>query len=454
MTHARKENACHTKVMKKRWIVAALCLGALAPACKDKEAAPPPAQEQQTPPAQADAPAPQAQNETAQPTEADIRAQLLPALAEFPAVKLGEVQMDITSAGQGEFLIAARVQTLIGENLYTQENAPEMLNEERKAANEAINQAMLPELHYLLQVGADTSLITEEDRRIKPLPNELQKAADELKRMAEAPIYHLHTTASTAVEIPATMRAHRVNGYWDFSEISFDTAALRSLVGTLPEGALPKDAAVVREGFEQQQRLAVREKVAAFNEAAKPYIDSREDAARKRVLEAQARREEEEKAAAEQAAAQAACHEIWEQACSTAFKENAVFTGEWKRGDTFGRIALRLTKVHRFQDSLQFIGLLYNPEMPQAEMHVIGRCEAPSSPPQPISMVVRIYNGRYDPDAPTAEVFDAKDALLRLKLGEERTLSGEMTCEAWADTPDKAFTITLAPPPAKAPRRR
>lgn len=440
--------------MKKRWIVAALCLGALAPACKDKEAAPPPAQEQQTQPAQADAPAPQPQSDTTQPTEADIRAQLLPALAGFPAVQLGEVQADISPTEQEEVVIVARVQTLVGDNLYTQENAPEMLNEERKAVNEAINQAMLPEVHYLLQVGADTSLITEEDRRVKPLPEELRKAADHLKRMAESPVYHLHTTAATVVEIPATMRARRVNGYWEFTEVSFDTEALRSLVGTLPEGALPKDAAIVREGFEQEQRLAVREKVAAFNAEAKPYIDSREDAARKRVLEAQARREEEEKAAAEQAAAQAACHDIWEQACTSAFKEGAVFTGEWKRGDSFGKLALRMTKLQRYPDSLQFVGTLYNPDMPQAELHVVGRCEAPTSPQQAVSMTVRIYNGRYDPDAPTAEVFDAKDALLRLKLGEERTLTGEMTCEAWADTPDKAFIITLAPPPAKAARRR
>lgn len=425
-------------------------LGALVTACKDEGKAPATTQqEQQT--SQTEAP-------PAQPAEQELRAQLLPALAGFPAVKLGEVQIDASPAEDGELLITARVQAVVEENLYTQEAAPELLNEERKFANESINRAMMPESHYLLQVGAQTDLITEADRKLKPLPEELQQLANELKHTAESPVYHLHTSAGTLVEMPATLRARRSGGHWEFPELSFDTAPLRPLVGTLPEGALPQGAAIVRDGFEAQQRMELRKKVEAFNEAAKPYIDGREAAARQRALEAQAQREVEEKAAAEAAEAESACNAAFDKACTEWLKESATFSGEWKRGETFGKMALRLTRVQRYENSLQFVGVLYDPGMPQAEVNVVGRCEAPPSPQEPVSMVVRLYHGRYDPDVPTAEVFDAKDGLLRLKLSASGTLSGEMTCEAWADTPEKAFTLSLTytpPAPAKAaPRRR
>lgn len=438
--------------MKKRWIAAVLCLCALSPACKDEkpeEAAQPPKEE------------PKALPETAQqevaaerPSEADVRAQLLPALASFPAVKLGEVRTDEIKDENGGLVIAARVQTVVEENLYTQEAAPEMLNEERKVANDAINHAMLPESHYLLQVGATTAEITDEDRRVRPLPEELQKLADELKQMAENPVYHLHTQAGTVVEIPATMKAHREGGHWVFTEINFGTEPLHSLVGTLPEAALPKGAAIVHEGFEAQQRAAMREKVAAFNEAAKPCIEGREEAARKRVLEHRTRLEEQERADAEKEVARATCRALLEKACEEVLKDGSVFSGEWKRGEVFGKMALRLARVQRYPDSLQFVGVVYDPDMPQAEVQVVGRCEAPTNPQEPVSVVVRLYSGRYDPDVATAEVFDAKDGLLRLKLDAEGKLTGQLTCEAWADTPDKAFELSLPFAPAKKTRRR
>lgn len=435
--------------MKKSWI-AAICLGALVSACKDEAQAPAQAQQEQ-PPARAEEPPPAA---ATVPAEQDVRAQLLPALAGFPAVKLGEVQMDTSLTGDGEVLITARVQAVVEENLYTQEPAPEMLNEERKFANESINRAMMPESHYLLQVGAPAGLISEEDRKLKPLPEELKKLADELKQTAESPVYHLHTTAGTVVEMPASMRAHRAGGHWDFPELSFDTDALRALVGTVPEGALPQGAAIVREGFEAQQRQALREKVAAFNEAAKPYIDGREDAARQRALEAQARREAEEKASAEAAETASACRTAFEHICVERLKDDTTYTGEWKRGESFGKIALRIMRGQRYEGAMQFVGVLYDPDLPQAEVQVVGRCEAAAAPQEPINLTVRLHHGRYDPDAPTAEVFDAKDGLLRLKLSEAGILTGEMTCEAWADTPEKAFALSLTPAPPKQPIRR
>lgn len=436
----------------KRWIAAAaVVLAALSPACKDRggEAAAEPAGAAQEPQAAAEP-----QGDDTLPPVAEIRAQLLPVLAVFPAVQLGELQVESAPAEEGGVVLALRVQAVVGENLYTQEAAPEMLNEERKAANDAMNRAMLPESHYLLQVGAGAGAITEADRKLTPLPQELQALADELRQLAEGPVYHLHTPAGTLVEMPATLRAVLSGGQWEFSGLSFDTADLRALVGAVPQSALPQGAAIVREGYEEQQRQLVRDKVAAFAAAAAPYISGREDAARRRALELQARQEEEAQAAAEQAAARAACEARWEQACAERLKEGAVFSGEWTRGDAFGKLALRLARVQRLAGALQFVGVLYDPDLPQAEIQIVGRCEAPSAPEAPVGVTVHLYNGRYDPDQPTAEVYDAKDGLLRMQLAEDGMLTGEMTCQAWAETPEKAFALRLSHTPPKSGGRR
>lgn len=428
-----------------------MCLALVVSACKDEPQAAAEAQKQPSVAETATAVEPVAE----QPNAAAVRAQLLPMLAGFPAIKLGEVQADVSVAEDGDSIIVARAQTLVEENLYTQESAPEMLHEERKAANDAINRAMLPEASYLLQAGAGTEDIAEEDRSAKPLPENLQAAADELRRMAEASVYHLHTTAGTVIEIAATLRAHPQGDQWEFTEMNCDMAPLSMLIGKLAEGSLPEGAVLMRDGSEQELRLAMREKVAAFNEAAKPYISGREEATRKRMLENRTRREEAQRAAEEKAAADAACHELWEKACAERLKEGMVYTGEWKRGEAFGKLALRMSTVQRYPDSLQFVGLLYNPDMPQAEIQIVGRCEAPSCADGPIPLTVHLYNGRYDPDIATAEVYDSKDGILRLKVDAATgTMAGEMTCEAWADAPDKAFAVSLAPAPQKPARRR
>ena len=105
-------------------------MAAFAPACKDKAPAPDSSRE----PSQAEAP----QQQSPLPAEADVRAQLLPVLAPYPGVRLGEVQLDSSPGDQDALLITARVKTIIEENLYTRDDAPEILNEDRKAANEPV----------------------------------------------------------------------------------------------------------------------------------------------------------------------------------------------------------------------------------------------------------------------------------------------------------------------------
>lgn len=385
-----------------------------------------------------------AKGETAAaPAESEVRTQLIPLLADFPAINLEKLQVDSTPAEDGSLMVAARVQVSAGENLYAREEAPEMLNEERRAANDAMNRAMMPESYYLLLVGAQTEEITDADREVRALPPELQQQAAEMKELAERPVFHLRMPAHTPVELAATMTARRSDGRWEFSEVRFDTMPLHSLVSLIPEGALPQGSAVVDEGFEMRQRLALRRMVEAFNQAAAPYIQGREDAARQRMLEARSRAEESAKVEAERIAQKAAAHEQWSKLRSGVLKDGSLFTGEWKRGNAFGKISLRVVKVQGFEDSVQFTGVLSDPSLPQVELQVVGRMEQPAREGELVPMVVRIYSGRYDPDVPTAEVFDAQDGMLKLHMAQDGSAQGVLTCGIWHETPEKEFQVQL-----------
>ncbi len=384
----------------------------------------------------------------------EVRVHLLPLLADFTMVKLGEVQMDTEVQDDATVLVTGRAMLRVEENLYMAEEAPAVFNEQRKEINAAMNRAMLPESNYLLQAGALVEDITDEDRRVKPLPEELRKQADEIKALAECTLYRMITPAQTGVEIPLSMRAMKQGGQWVFSDTNFDTTPLRSLLPLMPEGTLPRDASIVTDGFEAKRREEIRNKIESFNEAAKPYIDGREQAARERILQAQARREEETRARAQEEAARAARREQWGKDCDEFFYDAAVYEGEWKRADDFGRLTLRIARGQKFPDGLQFIGTLSDTELPQAEVQVVGRFSAPAQPGDPVTCVVHLYNGRYDPDIATAEVFDAQDGLLRLSMTEAGMLSGEMTCESWAQRPEKVISVTLKLAPKRQPARR
>lgn len=442
----------------KKLIYTCLMVGLAAglTACKKDSAADPPAPPQEEP-AEADT---TPSREEPLPTTTDpvpdaetVRVRLLPELAGYPATRPEAVQMDALPQDDGSVLITARVRVSVGENLYEREPAPEALNEERRAMNEAVNLAMMPEAHYLLQVGATSEDITDEDRRPKPLPENLQQQADAIRNLAERPLYHLRVPADTRVELPATMTARLEGGQWVFSQLSLDTATLHAWAAYIPEAALPQGAPVMRDGVVDELRETLRKMVAEFNQAAEPGIQAREEAARSRMLEQRARRQEQEAAEAERAAAQAAAHEAWEKICAAAVLDGAVYEGEWKRHDHFGKLALRMVRTQKMPEAVQFTGVIYDPDMTQAELQVVGRVEQAPRAGDPLPVVVHIYHGRYDPDVPTAEVFDAGDSLLKLQLAENGKLSGVMTCAAWQDSPDKAFAVSLALVPKKPARR-
>ncbi len=385
------------------------------------------------------------------PEEALVQEQLVAALANFSMVTPDKLQMDAQAGNGGIVQIVARVLLRVQEDLYEKGEAPKIFDEDRKQINDVMNQAMLPDAYFLLQVGAEADSLTEADRAVKPLPQELQETADAIRELAQRPVYRLHTPADTVVEIPATLRASEKDGKWTFSDINVDTAPLQALQPLIPARELPQGAAIFSEGFENQVRTELREKMAAFCAAAQPYIAGREQAARESLLSQRMQQEEAQKSARQREEARAA----WEKTCSELLYDAALYEGEWKRADSFGKFSLRIAKGKVFPEAFQFVGTLSDTDVPQAEMQVTGRAE-PAKPGEPIPCIVRIFNGRYDPDVPTAEAFDAKDALMRLSLMPDGSLSGVLTCESWeGEQAEKAFQVQLhLVVPKKGERRK
>ena len=405
-------------------------------------------------PQQVEQPAP----EPAKPVEPTIEA-VAPVvqaqLADFAFATLGELSIEITKNPDESFTVVLTQPTSVKENLYTSQNAPAQFNEERKAINESAAAAMLPEASYLMQVGAPTDFITDADRAATPLPANLQNLANELKDLSESAVYVVTAPAGTAINVTGSLKAKFNEGNWEISDVVLDTAALLDIASHTPESALPEGAAVMTPDFEQTRKTAITEKIAAFNAEATPYIKGREDAARTRMVEEQARREEATRIAAEQAQAAAAEKEAWVNHCVAAIAEGKLFSGEWTRGDRFGSISIQIDTTVRFDDSVQFIGRLYDTKLPEACLDIDGRCSLEKSEDGTARINITIYDGQYDPDQPTAEVYDAKDGMLELALTADGKINGVMSCVAWKETPDKAFKITLAPAePKKTGRKR
>ena len=58
---------------------------------------------------------------------------------------------------------------------------------------------------------------------------------------------------------------------------------------------------------------------------------------------------------------------------------------------------------------------------------------------------VTLYEGAYDPDEPTAEVYDAADGRLLLTFDKNGNLKGIMTCASWLENPKRNFELNFSP---------
>ncbi len=390
-----------------------------------------------------DAPAQPEQPTPPQLTEDIIAAPITAKLASFAFARPGQVNFTATPEEDGSQKIEATVNVEIVENLFTRQNAPASFSEERKALNDSANRAMQPEAAYLMQVGASTDMISEQDRAARPLPDHLQQMLNELRELSESAVYQVSTPAGTTVEVKATLRAKPAGDSWEMDEVVVDDTPLQEIDASNPESALPEGAPVMTADFEETRKAQLKEKIAAFNQAAEPYIKGREEAARATLTEQQTRLQEEARKAVEQAEAEAAARQEWENICMQAIAEGKIFSGEWVRDNRFGEISLRIDRAEKFDKAIQFIGALYDTKLPMASLDISGRCDLTKGEDGGARVDVTIYDGQYDPDQPTAEVYDARDGMLLLTLSKDGKLTGTMSCAAWNDKPEKAFRIDL-----------
>ncbi len=435
-----------TKLLLCSALLATAALAAL-PSCKEQSGQEPAAPQQAT----AEAPQPEPVLPAA-PTPEEVTASLQAALGEHPLVTPGNATIDgDTTHEDGSHSLTARLTVTLREELFTRENAPAIFNAERMAVNESLNRAILPEAVYLMQAGAPTDVLTDADRAARPLPAELQDMANKLKELAEAEVYRSTASAGLALELTATLKATHgaANGMWDFTDIELDKAPLTPYETNIMRSALPEGASIITPEFEEARKTELREKIAAFNLAAEPYIKGREDAARVHLAELRAQKEEELRRAAEQAEAEARSRQEWEERCARFIAKDNKFEGEWTRDNRFGEMTLRITNTNRHDNAIHFIGSIYDTKLPAASLEITGRCDLAQGSDK-AQVTLSIYDGQYDPDLPTAEVFDADDSLMVLKLSAEGTLEGVMSCLSWKDTPEKAFQIHLAPAKEKS----
>lgn len=389
------------------------------------------------------------------PTDEEIGAMLTEQLPAEAVAERGEFSCEPPQTAEGGSVNLVIHQTYTtAENLYTRRQAPEAFNEQRKGINDAVNAATKPESAYLLQVGGTTDMLTDADRAAKPLPEDLQAKANELKDLAEGSVWEQVKPAGESAEVIVRCTATYTEGAWSYSGITVEDGALQSLREYKPESAVQSEGGFILNAETEAARKAeLAEKIDAFNAAAAPYIDSREQTARNRITEQEAAAEEAAHKAAEEQAAAEAQRKQWTDACTKAFAAGKKFSGEWTRANRFGKLTLSITQINVFDNAIQFVGSLYDTELPEASLDITGRCDL--TPAEEGAKVdVSIYDGSYDPDSPTAEVYDKGDGHLLLHLSKEGKLSGIMTCDAWAANPEKAINVSLSPQAANADEGR
>lgn len=408
---------------------------------------------EETPAAEQTAAEPAAPAAPTEPSNEDITRMLMEQLSGCEIANAGQLTCSTpTRNTDNSISMGASIKMAVKEDLYAKDTAPAAFNKEREAVNEAANASMKPESVYLFQVGATTDLITDADRQAKPLPENLQAPLNEMRELAESPVYRKVVNAGDEVEASATFTAVYADGAWQFSNIVVDNAALLALNDYTAQSALPQDAPILTPEFEESRKAAIREKVAAFNQLAEPYIKGREEAARATLTQHQARAEEEARRMTEQAAAQEAARQECIQGYVQALADDKLFAGEWTRDKRFGEISLHIEQAKQFENAIQFVGTIYDTKLPEASLDIAGRCDLSPKEDGTTQLDITIYDGQYDPDQPTAEVYDAKDGMLSLKLSKDGKLTGIMSCTSWANNPEKAFQINMAPKAKEQPK--
>lgn len=375
---------------------------------------------------------------------------LLPeSIAACPWLKVQDIQVSSSSREGAEERADFDVSLLLNHDLCESSEAPSQLDELRLKVNPALNRAMTPESRYLLQAGADPSTITEEDKKVTPLPDELKRQADVLKQLAEPVVYKVTVHEGETLMLRGSARRAAAApdaepAAWELA--SLDETPLDSWKKLTPRESLPEGASVLSAAWLCEQTQKLESAMADFEKAAAPYIEGREESARTRILEAQAREEADKAKAAAAAEALRLERARFEQACAA----GRVWQGEWSLGEQGGKLMMTIVTSESGERSAMLTANLTDPDLPQASVDMKGRCLLIPEEGEKYRFQIAIIDGLYDPDAATAKIYDASDGVLLLNLTEDGSLEGILTCKSWTDEQQGQVVKVVMKPSTKS----
>lgn len=437
--------------MKKPLIYSALLATSVVGlvSCDDSKSTPAqPAQPQQTAAAE---PEQATEPETPPtPTAEDVSKLFTEKFSSIPFIKINAVDLECTPRGDGSHQLTAKLTLSVTENLYNKVQSPNEFKEGRKVVQNIHNDAVRPDSAYLLNMGAESSLLTEQDKQPKALPENLQQMYTELVNISESYCYAKTRSEGELITIEYSLDATGNAGKWEFANVVEKEDVIAPLSYMTPQSSLPEGAPILTQEFSDARNTEIKTKADAFIAAVETYLISREEPLRQELVARQARQAEEARKAEEVAKAESertAAQKQWNDFCIASFATDMKFCGEWTRDGRFGELTLKVDKATIFENSIHFYGCLYDTKLPQASISISGRCSMVREENGTSKVDVTLYDGAYDPDEPTAEVYDAADGRLILTVDDKGVLSGVMTCASWSDTPERSFTIRLTAKP-------
>lgn len=360
------------------------------------------------------------------------------------------IEFESTPKANGDLQVKARVSLKITENLYSRSEAPAEFREARKVVLALHQSVEKPDSSYLLDLGAETALITDEDRKVKPLPENLEQIYNDLVNLSESYCLKPDRNADTAFVLDLTMDAHWSEGQWNITNIVEMEDVLTPLSFLTPASSLEEGAPVLTQEFIAARLAEIAAKADEFKTAAEEYHKNRENSVRTMLVERQAVQQEEARKAdeaAQKAAADAAAKQEWSDFCVKHFSTGCKFAGEWTRDERFGELTIQIDQASLHENAIHFYGVVYDTKLPQAKIKLSGRCSLNREEEGTSKVNVTLYDGAYDPDEPTAEVYDAADGRLMLNIDKNGNLHGIMTCASWVENPKKNFTLHFKPIP-------
>ncbi len=376
----------------------------------------------------------------------DILEYYTPRLEKISYLNLTNTQVTTTETAQGTLKVEAVLSLTVGENLYRKSESPQEFAQARSAINTLLEKARIADSVYLLNLGAEPTQIQDEDRKVKDLPPELQTLHTEMQTLATELCYNLETPKDKQLRVELSMNAEYRDGKWIFTNVHEKEDIVTPLSFLTPESQLPPNAPIITPEFITERVSQIAAKAADFQTKAVEYNNTRCEAMRDELLKRNAQVEEtNKKLEAEKHAAAAAEQELkeWGDFCTALFAPNKKFVGEWVRNERFGEMTLQVDGSTTLENAVHFYGYLYDTKLPQAKIKITGRCNLIREADGSSNVNVTLYDGSYNPDEPTAEVYDAPDGRLILNLDKNGTLQGEMTRTSWVEMPERNFKLRL-----------